>query len=1269
MKFLKYLLIFILVITLLVVLTIISWWKDWPLFSGLIIIGGIFFVILLGYGIKKLWQFKNKKQFISSIFNQQAKLNKEIDDTKNNSSNLSAATAEINAVWQQGMKYFQKSNLRFTRRPEYAQSWFLVLDDRHLNNAKNIAMFDALGSNLSKNNSSNNDEKSLLSWHFLTSSVLLHTGLLNIDSDADNSAWNELLTLLSSQGKSALKGVIFSIDIQTLQDLQNTQNIQNPDNNDANNTNTIDDNNQKLIKLSQAMRERLNTLILAINKNIPVYYICNGLENINGFTDWLSRLPNDILDEVYLGMINSNNNSNYETNFHEKSSKIFDIKSKFSHNKNDATNESNSVKNHNLFTADNLLYHLQSFIRQVIDKNALDGVFPRGDDLMLIVKLEKIIKNLFTLFSFTFRENSHLITPNLRGSFFCACAKNYTKNGKVAFLNAFVNNLLNLEPNLTRDLNTKYSLKATTKTICYVSFLGILFTFCSLVAVHTLYQNKTLHKLQNHQQTFTNTENNHQYVNVDKNYYKLNKDLQEILFLENANDNWWLPKFGVNILEKIIAIKREKFIIQAMDYVINPILNLNRDFKYTAKNSDQDFNLNIPVAEQEQIDKLVVLDWFTQKINDIKSGKLTLNSYLSDDNVGTAEPFPINNALEKVWTPITDDIIVAALYWANREDNIRNYSILDNIKKDLSTQFSMAAYGADRNNFKLMQPMLDAFSQRLNVSDTCLSDFWMHIVPKSQNDFCIPSIYTSKVANYLEEVKDEIFNVSNISDDEDNTNKNSNSNKNNSRDLLVKNHKYGFDKNRLERDSKDFLNTYYANYEKAWKEFVLRFSDTLKDTNNKDIFIRHTNFKNIKDMPYLKLLKKMVNETIVLKNMNNPPNWLSGIGRLDILITILSNLDINIKDGDLSVLLNIAYNTPNSLKELRAVSASNEEMYGLIKSLPNLRIFFDDIRRLSKSLQSSEQALKIVTSFYTGNFDSKDVGNANNSNGSNSNNDNTDKNNDFNANNLYKSAEDFITTISSKYEDKNSPQLVILRDMLTLLSTGLIIQAGNEIQRLWENEVLNTPVYRLHKDNAEALFGDNGIVQMFATKHLQPFITWRDGNPMANVWENQVFPLTDDFLSILRNGEQVVLNKPQDKYKISVYTQPTIVNAGAKVLPNATKIVLVCKENQQEILNRNYPLARTFEFEPKVCSAVNITVMFPQFELQHKFDSFGEFIAAFQEGEITLYADSFVNQQAVLKEANINEIKLRILPDNTQNFLADQDMVLPNLPDRITYTW
>lgn len=1260
MKFLKYLLIFVLVITLLVVLTIISWWKDWPLFSGLVIIGGIFFLILLGYGVKKLWQLKNKKKFISAIFNQQAKIDKENEDNKNILGNLSATASEINTAWKQGMQYFQQSNLRFSRRPEYAQSWFLVLDDRHLNNAKNIEIFDNLGNNLSKNNNGNNAKNPLLSWHFLNSSVLLHTGLLNTDSDADNTAWNELLTLLSSRGKSALKGVIFSIDIQTLQDLQDTQTADN-------NVDNLENNKQKLTKLSQAMRERLNTLMLAINKNIPVYYICNGLENISGFTDWLNRLPNEVLDEVYLGMINNSNN-NSKQNFHEKSSKIFGIK-----NNNDANlNEDNikAINNHNLFTADNLLYHLQSFIRQVIDKNALEGIPPRGDDLMLIVKLEKIIKNLFTLFSFTFRENSHLITPILRGSFFCARAKNYAQTGKTAFLNAVVNNILISEPNLSKDLNTKYSLKATTKTICYLSFLGILFTFCGLVAVHTLYQNKTLNKLQTYQRNFTNTETNNQYLNVDKNYYKLNKDLQEILFLENANDNWWLPKFGVNILEKIIAVKREKFIVQAMDYVVNPILNLNRDFKYTNNDStQQDSNYNIPIHEQEQIDKIVVLDWFGDKIANIKNGKLTLNSYLSDDNVGTAEPFPINNALKKVWTPITDDIIIATLYWANREDKLHNYSILNNIKKDLSTQFSMLAYAADSNNFQLMQPMLDTFSQRLNATDTCLSDFWMHIVPKSQNDFCIPSIYTAKVANYLEEMKGKIITVANSDLDDSDSNSENDDTQNNSRDLLVKNYKRGFNKSKLEQDSNEFLNTYYLNYERSWKEFVLHFSDTLKDANNKDIFIRHTNFKTVKDMPYLKLLKKMVIETDVLKNMNQPPKWLAAIGRLNILITILGNLDNNIKDGDLSVLLNIAYNTPDSLKELRAVSASNEEMFELIKTLPNLKKFFDDVLRLSNSLQSSEQSLEIVTSFYSGNSKYIDDTKNNTTNNNNDSNNTTEKNSEYNANNLYKNAEDFIATISSKYDDKNSPQLVILRDMLNLLSTGLVIQSANEIQRLWENEVLNTPVYRLHKDNAEALFGDNGIVQMFATKHLQPFITWRDGNPMANVWENQVFPLTDDFLSILRNGEQVVLNKPQDKYKISIYTQPTIVNAGAKVLPNATKIVLDCKENQQEILNRNYPLARTFEFEPKLCSAVNITVMFPQFELQHKFDSFGEFIAAFQEGEITLYAESFANQQGILKEANINEVKLKILPDNTQNFLADQDMILPNLPDRITYTW
>ena len=1244
MKFLKYLLIFILVVTLLVVLTIISWWKDWPIFSGAIIVGGILFTILLAFGAKKLWQLKNKQKFINAIFNHQAKINEE---NAKNSDKLPFAASEIKTIWKQGIKHIQKFDKRFNKHLETNQSWYLVLDDRHLNNAKNIGIFDFLGSNIFKNknnnddtdnnnnnNNNNNKKTPLLSWHFLNSSILLHTGLLDTDSDSDNTAWNELLTLISSQGKNNLKGVIFSIDIQILQDLQDLQNI--PEEN-ANKHND----KQNLTKLSQAMRERLNTLMLAINKNIPVYYVCNGLENIEGFTDWLNRLPNDVLNEIYLGMLNNNVNNK---NFHENSSKFFGVKDK--NNDINNVNTENSTNNTNLFTANNLIHNLQNFIRKVIDKNALEGMYPRGDDLMLIIKLEKIIKNLFLLFDFTFAENKNLISPNLRGSFFCACEQNYNKNGKVAFLNAFVNNLLNKEPDLREDLNTKNSFKATTKTICYASFLGILFTFCGLVTVHTLYQNKILNKLQTYQQNFSDGKNDQKYANVDQTYYKLDKDLHEILFLENANKNWWLPKFGVSILDKIIEIKREKFIVQSFDYVINPILELNRNFKYT--NSDNnDTNLNIDPVEQEEIDKVVVIDWFSTKINNIQNGSLTLNSYLADDSVGTIEPFPVTNAIEKVWTPLTDDIIVATLFWTNNEDKLRNYSILDNIKKDLSTQFYSIAYkSAAKDKFHIMQPILSAFSQRLNVSDTCLSDFWMHIVPKSQNDFCIPSIYTAKVANFLEETKNELFSV--VNNDTDKKNE----------DLISSSYGVNVNKEVFMQDNNKFLNIYYANYAAAWDNFVLRFSDTLKEVNNKDIFIRHTNVKNVDEIPYLKLLRVMVRETYVLKNMNRPPNWLIGIERLDILITILSNIDININSGNLSVLLNIAYTVPNALKNLRSVSSGNEDMFELIKSLPNLKRFFYDINRLSKSLQSSEQALKIVTAFYSGS----------------ENNISNTENNQNNANNnhignIYKDAGDFVATISSKYEDKNAPQLIILRDIINMLSTGLVIQAGNEIQRLWEKEVLNTAIYRLHKDNAEALFGDNGIVQMFAEKHLRPFITWQDGSPIANTWEGQVFPLTDDFLSILRSGEQAVLNKPQDKYKISIYTQPTIVNFGAKVLPNATRIVLDCNDNQQEIINKNYPIARTIDFEPKKCSSVNISIIFPQFELQHKFNSFGEFIAAFQEGEITLYSYDFTQQNALLKEANINEIKLRILPDNTQNFLADQDIVVPTLPDRITYTW
>ena len=612
-----------------------------------------------------------------------------------------------------------------------------------------------------------------------------------------------------------------------------------------------------------------------------------------------------------------------------------------------------------------------------------------------------------------------------------------------------------------------------------------------------------------------------------------------------------------------------------------------------------------PSAES-RMDTVRELMWLCAALSDrIQQGKLPPN----------APSFPLTSVDQQLWTPVTGQLLVSALDWIADGDQLTALS------QDMR---NLLALSLARNNGILLQEFVESINQNIAGGTFCLSRFWPHLGRAKAEDVCVPPAYTAHGYSIVQDIVDDL-------------------------------HAVGGGNKNIEDQLTNFQNAYFARYAALWENFLVSFDKVCNAFMHEDVLAVYTDIKHLEDMPHLKLFLVLSDElTPLTKARNGGPAWTSSLQQATVVVTLaLARYNQDAKKtrrGHWQTLFFIAIDGPQLLQQLLNATHSAGELRSLLQAAEELRLYFDGYQELLRCCANPDKALDLAGKHYAapGERSATDT------------------------DDLYIQTEEHLNKVLRMIKASSSaPSATLFKDMLHFTAQGLTVQAAHTLQSSWESEVLNSPTV-LYRQDDSSIYGKEGLVQTFATKRLKPFLTRQDQAPAAARWGTVQFPFTRDFLALLARVEAEGVAPPRvpvQNRTVLLHTQPTLVNADAKEWPESTSLSLRCQNQNNEVVNRNYPKNGTFLYTADQCGKAELSINFPSFTLKRTFASFADFVQDFQYGEREYQSTDFPEAVEQLKNAGVRSLVVRILPDNTAGIVQRPNAPLPALPDRITYTW
>ena len=206
----------------------------------------------------------------------------------------------------------------------------------------------------------------------------------------------------------------------------------------------------------------------------------------------------------------------------------------------------------------------------------------------------------------------------------------------------------------------------------------------------------------------------------------------------------------------------------------------------------------------------------------------------------------------------------------------------------------------------------------------------------------------------------------------------------------------------------------------------------------------------------------------------------------------------------------------------------------------------------------------------------------------------------------------------------------------------------------------------------QLLFGAEGYAVKFVKGPAQPFI----GRSLSKgYYAKKARGLRIDFepafLSFLGKGAQS--SKPvKANYPVTFRGLPTSANPEARIQPHATRLELQCAGKTQSLVNRNYPIRKTFNWSPENCGDVLFEIEVGNLILKRKykgFRAFAKFLTDFSKGRRTFYPSDFPDKAGALKRLGINQIIVQYELSGSRPAIDALHAATGKVPRNIAQCW
>lgn len=485
---------------------------EWPMVLAYWVLGlgfGLFFLILIG---RRMYvRYRAKAQVKRVIRQGKPSAVSAGLDVSMSSSQLNRALAKR---WRQTIKALRRSQLKMRGDPLYVLPWYMMIGRPTTGKSTSLRNAQLLKPGI-ENLSIHEDGSTLnLEWWLYEEAIVIDTAgryAVPEQQERDRKEWDKLLGLLAShKQREPLNGLVVAVSAERLL--------------------TCDE--ETILEEGRQVRTSINNLMDRLEIQVPVYLLVTKCDKIEGFSEWVSYLPDESLLQP-MGYLNSADTVDF-----------------------------NSVLDRALDTVLDRMKELRLLMMERTDT-------PDDSLLVLPSELERLRDNLHAFINTALVGNIYQEAPKFRGLYFGSSVQNL--NGKETqrgvFLHEFFTRVLPSDRGLYESLPSIERLQRAVRR--YALGIGGAVTLITFAALTVAYEaNRSV--LETLRDTFSEVELNEQSSPGER-LLSSAELLDFALAMEQYQRSelvpWWLPYGGAGDIDGL----RTRYVSFFRNAILQPI--------------------------------------------------------------------------------------------------------------------------------------------------------------------------------------------------------------------------------------------------------------------------------------------------------------------------------------------------------------------------------------------------------------------------------------------------------------------------------------------------------------------------------------------------------------------------------------------------------------------------------------------------------------------------------------------------------------------------
>jgi len=503
--FLKFLKVFLIVAAVLLAFLLVFGFVlsiGWPWWVGFFVLLGLVGLWIGLLFLKKTLLRRREQRFVQEVIAQDnAHMTAMGDKEKGQSQDLQNR-------WKEAMDALRKSHLRKQGNPLYILPWYVIIGESGsgkttaIKSARLSSPFAEISRTPGISGTRNCD------WWFFEQAILIDTAgryAIPVDEGRDKEEWQEFLAQLAIfRKKEPLNGLVVTVDASKM----------------------LESGPEALEEDGRNIRSRVDELMRVLGAKFPVYVLVTKCDLVQGMTQFCDNIPEKSLGQA-MGLIN-----------HDLSKDVAGF------NKRTGSVIADRLRDLRL-----ILFH-KSDTSGGIDPGLL--LFPE--------EFERLKPGLGAFIKGAFQENPYQETPFLRGIFFSSGRQEGSPyshflnalgliqerdvlpgTNRGLFLHDFFGRILPKDRRLFAPTQRAIEWSKLTRNLGLTSWVAVALAICGLLSFSFVKNLKTLRDVSREfsKPPVLEGEVVSDIVLMDHFRETINK-------VEESNDNWWIPRFGLN---------------------------------------------------------------------------------------------------------------------------------------------------------------------------------------------------------------------------------------------------------------------------------------------------------------------------------------------------------------------------------------------------------------------------------------------------------------------------------------------------------------------------------------------------------------------------------------------------------------------------------------------------------------------------------------------------------------------------------------------------